>query len=129
MTIERIQPAGLSRPTTYTQVIAAGNTVYIAGQTALNARGELVGGDITAQATQVFENLKTALQAAGAEFTDLVKITIYVTDARYREAVGEVRHRYLGDTLPTSTFLVVAALARPDFLVEIDAIAVIDRVS
>ena len=126
MSIERIQPDGLSRPPTYTHVVKAGNTIYIAGQVAQDERGQIVGrGDFTAQATQVFENLKKALAAAGADFANLVKITVYVTDPRYREALAEVRSRYLGSALPASTLLVVAGLAQPDYLLEIEAVAVV----
>src|SRR5919199_2592579 len=127
MPLQRIQPPGLSKPPTYTHVIRAGNTVYIAGQTATDEQGQVVGkGDITAQATQVFENLGKALAAVGADFSRLVKITVYLTDARFREAVTQVRSRYLGQTLPASTLVVVAGLARPDLLVEIEGIAVVD---
>ena len=123
---ERIQPPGLSRPPTYTHVVKAGDTVYIAGQTPVDEQGQVVGrGDITAQTTQVFENIKKALTAAGADFSDLVKITVYVTDPRFRDALSEVRRRYLTDELPASTLVVVAGLANPDYLVEIEAIAVI----
>ena len=127
MSLERIQPAGLSKPPTYTHVIRAGNTVYIAGQTATDEQGQVVGkGDITAQTTQVFENLGKALAAVGADFSRLVKITVYLTDARFREAVAQVRSRYLGQTLPTSTLVVVAGLASPDLLVEVEAVAVVE---
>jgi enamine deaminase RidA (YjgF/YER057c/UK114 family) len=127
MPLERIQPAGLSKPATYTHVIKAGNTVYIAGQTASDAEGNVVGrGDITAQATQVFENLKAALASVGATFANLAAITVYVTDPRFREPLSAVRQKYLGDTLPTSTLVVVAGLANPDYLLEISAIAVLD---
>ena len=126
MSIERIQPDGLSRPPTYSHVVKAGNTVYIAGQVAQDEQGQIVGrGDITAQAVQVFENLKKALAAAGADFENLVKITVYVTDPRYREAVSEVRSRYLTGALPASTGLVVSGLAHPDYLLEIEAVAVV----
>jgi len=88
----------------------------------------LVGaGDFIAQATQVFENLGRALAAAGAGFSDLVKTTVYVTDPRYREALREVRDRYLdGNALPASTLVVVAGLALPEYLLEIEAVAVIE---
>lgn len=125
MPFERIQPDGLSRPAAYTHVIRAGETVYLAGQTATDEHGQVVSDDIQAQATQVFENLGRAIAAAGGTLADLVKITVYVTHPSYRQAVGEVRRRYLGDALPTSTFLVVAGLADPRYLVEVDAIAVI----
>ena len=127
MSLERIQPTGLSRPANFSQVIRAGNTVYISGQTATDERGEVVGSDITTQATQVFENLKAALGSVGATFADVAKITILITDARFRDAVVDVRRRYAVDALPTSTLMVVAGLADPRYLVEIEAIAVVDR--
>jgi enamine deaminase RidA (YjgF/YER057c/UK114 family) len=105
----------------------AGNTVYIAGQVAQDERGQIVGaGDFAAQATQVFENLKKALAAAGADFTNLVKITTFLTDPRFREPLTEVRNRYLRDPLPTSTLVVVAGLALPEYLIEIEGVAVVD---
>ena len=126
MPLERIQPDGLSKPPTYTHVIKAGNTIYLAGQTPQDENGQAVGrGDITAQAVKVFENIKTALASAGAGFGDLVKITVYITDPRYREAVGEVRRRYIGNELPASTLVVVAGLANPDYLLEIEGVAVV----
>jgi 2-iminobutanoate/2-iminopropanoate deaminase len=126
MALERIQPQGLAKPGTYSHVIKAGNTVYIAGQTATDAQGNVVGrGDITAQSVQVFENLKAALASVGGTFADVASITVYITDARYRDPMREVRTRYLGDKLPTSTLLVVAGLADPEYLLEISAIAVV----
>jgi enamine deaminase RidA (YjgF/YER057c/UK114 family) len=101
--------------------------VYVAGQTATDEQGQVVGkGDITAQATQVFENLKKALASANADFSHVVKTTIFLTDPRFREPLSEVRQRYLGNNLPTSTLVTVAALATPDLLIEIEAIAVVD---
>lgn len=128
MAVQRIQPDGLSSPPAYSQVVKAGNTIYIAGQVAQNERGEIVGaGDFVAQANQVFENLKTALAAGGAGFGDLVKITTYLTDPRYREALRDVRSTYLGSTPPpASTLVVVAGLAQPEYLLEIEAIAVVE---
>ena len=128
MAVERIQPDGLATPPTYSHVVKAGNTIYIAGQVAQDERGDLVGaGDFVAQATQVFENLGKALAAAGAGFEHLVKTTVYVTDPRYRELLRDVRSRYLGsDALPASTLVVVAGLALPEYLLEIEAVAVVE---
>jgi enamine deaminase RidA (YjgF/YER057c/UK114 family) len=127
MPIERIQPAGMAKPAAYSQVVRVGNTVYVAGQTSTNEQGQLVGvGDIRAQAVQVYENLKKALAAVDGTLENLVKITVYVTDARYRDAVAEVRTEYLGGTVPASTLVVVAGLARPEFLLEIEGVAVVD---
>ena len=123
---ERIQPPGLPRPPTYNHVVKTGNTIYLAGQVPQDESGQVVGrGDITAQATQVFENVGKALAAGGATFADLVKITVYITDSRYREPVGEVRRRYIQSDFPASTLVVVAGLALPEYLLEIEGIAVI----
>jgi enamine deaminase RidA (YjgF/YER057c/UK114 family) len=126
--LERFQPDGLVNLPLFTQVVKAGNTVYIAGQTALDANGHVVGlDDISAQTTQVFENLEIALVAAGANFSNLVKLTIYATDARYLQPIAAVRRHYLGSPDPApSTFVVISALARPELLVEIEAIAVLE---
>lgn len=128
MPLERIQPQGLKNFPLFTHVIKTGNTIYIAGQVALDQDGQLVGrGDVTAQATQVFENLKKALAAAGAEFSNLVKITVYATDAGFLQEIAAVRRQYLGSPDPvTSTFIVVSGLALPGLLLEIDGIAVLE---
>lgn len=98
--------------------------VFIAGQVAQDANGNVVGpGDFPAQATQVFENLKRALAAASLDFKNLVKVTIYITDARYRDPLRDINRHYIPTDKPVSTLLVVAALARPEYLIEIDAVA------
>lgn len=128
MGVERIQPDGLATPPTYSHVVKAGNTIYIAGQVSQDEQGNLVGaGDFVAQANQVFENLGKALASAGAGFRDLVKTNVYVTDPRYRELLRDVRNRYLDSAaLPTSTLVVVAGLALPEYLLEIEAVAVVE---
>jgi enamine deaminase RidA (YjgF/YER057c/UK114 family) len=127
MSREYIQPTDLHTAPTYTPTVKAGNTIYVAGQTAVDEAGNVVGkGDITAQATQVMENLGKALRAGGADYSNLVKITAYITDPRFREPVAAVRAKYLKDPKPASTLVVCAGLASPDYLVEIEGIAVID---
>jgi reactive intermediate/imine deaminase len=127
MSVQRIDVAGLRKSPVYAHVVKAGNTIYVAGQVAQDENGLVVGrGDITAQATQVFENLKRALQAAGADFSNVVKITIFLTDPRFREPLGKVRAQYIRDPLPASTLVTVAGLAEPDFLIEIEAVAVVE---
>lgn len=128
MPIERIQPHGLQGSPLYTHVVKAESTVYIGGQIAVDHASQIVGrGDVAAQATQVSENLQTALAAAGAAWSHLVTITVYATDAGFRDPIRDVRRRYLGSPDPVaSTFVVVAGLALPELLVEIDAIAVLD---
>lgn len=111
----------------YSIGVQAGSTLWISGQVALKD-GAYVGlDDIEAQTVQVFENLKEVLAAAGAGFDALVDTTTYTTDRAHLLPINDVRGRYLtGLVPPTSTLLVVAGLARPEFLVEIAAVAVLD---
>jgi enamine deaminase RidA (YjgF/YER057c/UK114 family) len=125
-----INPEGLSKPIGFTHVVVTSGerTIYIAGQVALNAKGEVVGKkDLKAQTEQVFENLKTALAAAGCTFNNLVKITTFVVNYT-PDAVPvfrEIRSKYISaEHPPASTFVGVQALAREDYLIEIEAIAV-----
>jgi 2-iminobutanoate/2-iminopropanoate deaminase len=101
--------------------------IFVAGQLSSNEKGEMVGkGDMRAQLRQVCENVKSALAAAGATMDDIVQTSTFVTDwAKFREAL-DVRQEYLGKSLPTSTTVQVTALANPDFMVEISAIAMIE---
>ena len=116
-------------PAGYSQVVEArgGRTLYISGQIALDASGNVVGsGDFTAQAKQVFANLKTRLDEAGASFNDVVKLNFYLTDASSLQIVRDVRDIYVNrENPPASTLVVVKQLVRPDLLVEVDAIAVV----
>ena len=124
-----LQPESIPDPRPrYSQgILAEGKRLlFIAGQTAVDAGGNVVGkGDAAAQAEQVLKNMKAVLDEAGASFADLVKITTYITDARYRDDINPARLKYMGDHPPGSTLVVVAGLANPDFLVEIEAIAVL----
>ena len=127
MAIERIQPEGLSRPTAYTHVVRAGNTVYIAGQTATDASGNLVGlGDVEAQAAQVYGNIRRALASVGADFSNLVKVNTYLTREEDIEGYRRARATHLNRDLPASTLVVISRLANPDFLIEIEAVAALD---
>jgi len=128
--IKRTNPPELSKPTGYTHVVEAtgGKTVYISGQIALDKDGKAVGaGDMKAQAEQVFKNLQAALAAAGATFKDVVKMNTYTTDMSQAPAIREVRARYFGDVTPASTLVQVVHLARPEFLLEIEVIAVVPQ--
>lgn len=128
-TANLINPETIHRPTGYSHVaeVTAGRPVYISGQVALDARGALVGpGDIGAQARQVFENLKAALQAVGAGFDQVVKLNYYLVDASQLPAVREVRDEYVNQRrLPASTAVEVRRLFREDLLIEVEAVAVI----
>jgi enamine deaminase RidA (YjgF/YER057c/UK114 family) len=127
----RINPPGLLTPRGYTHVVTAsgGRTVYISGQVSANAKGEVVGkGDLKAQTAQVFENLKIALAAAGAAPKDVVKTNIYAVNFKPGDipAIRDVRNAFFaGVEPPASTLVGVTALASPDWLIEIEVIAVV----
>lgn len=109
-------------------VVAEGKRmIFIAGQLSRDSQGNVVGkGDMRVQLRQVGENVKAALEAAGASLSDLVKTTTYVTDIEAFFKHVDVRMEYFGAALPTSTTVEVRRLADPDFLVEIEAIAMTD---
>ncbi|MGI8779946.1 MAG: RidA family protein [Solirubrobacteraceae bacterium] len=131
MTLELINPEGLPTPASYTQVIAATGSrlVFVAGQVADDAQGNLVGpGDVAAQAHQVFANVGRALAAAGAGPEQVTKITIYVVHHRpeYLPDISQARMAVFGDHKPADTLVGVEALAEPGYLIEVEAIAVVD---
>lgn len=98
--------------------------LFIAGQTATARDGSVVGiGDIEAQSRKVFENLAAVLKEAGLSYGNLVQTTTYLTDRSHREGYSRVRGELLDREPPTSTLLIVSGLARPEFLIEIEAIA------
>lgn len=104
-----------------------GRLLYIAGQVARDAAGEVFGkGDIRVQARQVFENLRQVLQAAGGDLADLLKITTYLTRIEDFPVVAEIRQGFFPGELPASTLIIVASLAQPDLLIEVEGIAAID---
>ena len=108
------------------QAVVAGNTVYVRGQVGTDFDGNLVGlGDPRAQTEQAMRNVKQLLEEAGSDLSHIVKTTTYITDPRFREEVyGEIG-KWLKGVFPISTGLVVVALAQPQWLMEIDVIAVI----
>jgi enamine deaminase RidA (YjgF/YER057c/UK114 family) len=127
-----VNPPTLVKPTGYTHVVIApdGRTVYIAGQVAFDSAGAVVGqGDFTAQAEQVYRNLEHALQSVGGSMADLVKTTTFITDIKNLPALREVRSRRLSKTPPpANTLLEVSGLARPELLIEIEAVAILSRI-
>jgi enamine deaminase RidA (YjgF/YER057c/UK114 family) len=108
------------------QAVVAGDTIYLRGQIGqdLDTAANVAVGDVAAQAEQAMANVDTLLREAGSALADIVKITIYLVDPRYRQAVYRVVGRWLKGVFPVSTGIVVSALARPEWLVEIDVIAV-----
>ena len=128
---EYLKPKGLSINPAYSHVAVASGTrtIYIAGQVAIDEKGAVVGaGDIGAQTEQVMRNLGKCLEAAGASFEHVVKITTYVVNYKpeLRAAIGKARSSFFGDRPPPASTLVgVSALAAPEWLIEIEAIAVV----
>jgi reactive intermediate/imine deaminase len=111
----------------YSHAARAGNTLYIAGQIAQDAAGNTVGrGDMEAQATQVFTNLKNIVEEAGGSLGDIVKMTTLLTHFASVETYRSVRNRFFADPMPPNTLMIIESLASPDFLIEVEAIAVLD---
>jgi enamine deaminase RidA (YjgF/YER057c/UK114 family) len=129
--IHRINPPGLNNSPAYTQVVTAkpGTVIWISGQVAVNAKGELEGkGDLKAQANQAWENVRLALMGSGATFRDVVKVTTYVVNYKpsMRDDLRAARLRAMGAGAPPAATLVgVQSLASEDWLVEIEVTAVI----
>lgn len=121
-------PEGVAPASAYTHVVmGSGRFVAISGQLALDEDGEPVGeGDAAAQARQVFENLRRCLASAGATFDDVVKLTYFVTDMAHMPAVRSARDAFLDpERLPAASAVQVVSLVRPEFLMEIEAFAVV----
>ncbi|MGY2000453.1 RidA family protein [Streptomyces rochei] len=121
-------PEGVAPAAQYTHVVlGTGTFVAVSGQLALDEDGKVVGeGDAEAQARQVFENLRRCLAAAGASFNDVVKLTFFVTDMAHMSAIRAARAEHIpDDRLPAASAVQVAALVRPEFLMEIEALAVV----
>lgn len=129
MAMKTLNPPNMATPrNSYSQVSIAGpgRLVSIAGQTALDEQSKVVGvGDIRAQTRCVFENIKRGVEAAGGTLSDVVSLLLFTTDIRYSREISEVRGEVFGASFPPSTMVQVAALARPELLIEITATAVI----
>ena len=129
MALRFVNPPTLAAPPGYTHVVVAagGRTIYVSGQVALDASGQVVGrGDVAAQARQVLENLRLALNAVGAELSNVVKLTTFVTDmASGRAAFRAARDAVISQNPPASTLVEVSRLFRDEFLIEVEAIAVL----
>ena len=123
---EPIQPKELPRPEPYALGYKVGNTVWVAGQTAVGDDGKIVGlGDPKAQAACIFRRLGLILRDAGASPQDVTFIRTYLTDMRYQPVVREERAKFFQGHRPASTSVQVVALAQPEFLMEIEVFAVL----
>lgn len=127
--IQYINPEGLMKSPAFSQVVTTqgnGKTIYIGGQNAVNDKGELVGkGDLGVQTEQVMQNLQIAIEACGATFENLVKLTIFIVQGQNIMQGFQASQKYLGHVKnpPAITGLFVSALARPEYLVEVEAVA------
>jgi 2-iminobutanoate/2-iminopropanoate deaminase len=119
--------SGLSEPIShYTDAVRAGDLLFVSGVVPVDEEGRLVGGDdVAAQARQVFTNMGRVLEAAGAAFADVVKVTVFLTDVDDRPLINPVRQEVFGDTRPASTLVEVPRLAIPGARIEVEAVAVV----
>lgn len=133
MNVEYANPSQLCPTYGWTHVasVTGGKTIYISGQVGINERGEVVGkGDMKAQTEQAFRNIEVALHAAGATFKDVVKTSLFVVGLRPEHVpiIREVRSRYVSsENPPVSTLVGVQALVGPDWMIEIEAMAVVQE--
>ena len=124
---EEFMIPGMAEPVShFTHVVRAGRIVFVSGCVATDGAGRLVGGnDVVAQARQTHENIKRCLTAAGATFGDICKVTVFLRDINDREKVNTVRKEYFGAHRPASTLVEISRLVRDEYLIEIEATAVI----
>jgi len=124
---EEYRAAGLPEPIShYTDAVRAGDLLFLSGCVPVDGEGRLVGGDdVVAQARQVFANVGAILEAGGATFADVVKVTVYLTDIADRVRINPVRQELFGDARPASTLVEVSALAIPGAKLEVEAVALI----
>ena len=127
MAMEAINEVGglCPPPEPYSYAIRAGDTLYLAGQVALDKAGEVVGSTVAEQATQVWENIERVLLAAGSSIQDVAKVTYYMRDIRELSEEMEIRREvFAGRPLPAVTAVQAAALGLPGLMMEVDVVAV-----
>lgn len=108
--------------------VSNGHLIMLAGQVATDAEGRTVGGsDIKDQARRVYENIQAALEAAGAGMEDVIRLTVYLTDQASIPGSMEARREWFSPPYPASTLLIVSGLAKPEWLIEIDAVAFVEE--
>jgi 2-iminobutanoate/2-iminopropanoate deaminase len=120
---QEIRVEGLNEPIShYTDAVRFGDFLFISGVAPLDAAGRVPTADVAGQAELVFQNLKKVLDAAGAGFRDVLKVTVYLTDVGDRTKINPVRQRHFGDVRPASTLIGVNELAVPGMKIEIEAV-------
>lgn len=127
--IEKFSAVGMFDPPTYSQgikVSEAGTVLFLAGQVAYDKDGSVKhAGDFKGQAREVFRCIKSLVETAGGRMDNIVKLNTYLTDIRYRADLVPIREEFLGKKGPASTLVQVSALAHPDWLIEVEAVAVV----
>ncbi len=120
---EEYRISGLNPPIShYADAVRFGDLVFLSGLAPTDAQLNVVGDDAAAQAEQLFANMRRVLDAIGATFADILKVTVYLTDVDDRTAINPIRQKYFADSRPASTLVGVAALALPGMKIEIDAV-------
>lgn len=129
MAKQKLAPEGMAKPSgPFSSGVRSGRLVFVAGQVAVDGEGKTVGkGDIGAQTRQVLTNIGKVLAAGGASFADVVKVTVFVTELENLAALQAVRPEFFSEPYPASTLVKVAQLINPDWLVEIEAIAMVEE--
>jgi reactive intermediate/imine deaminase len=128
MTRKELRVDGLAPPIShYCDAVRFGDLLFISGVPPTDAAGRVVSDDVAAQARQVFLNMKLVLDAAGASFADILKVTVYLLDVDDRRKINPVRQEFFGDARPASTLIGVSQLAIPGMKVEIEAVAGLRR--
>lgn len=124
-TRQEIRVEGAAEPIShYTDAVRFGDLLFVSGVAAFDGDGNVVGkGDPVTQTRVILQNIRDALQAVGADMCDVLKVTVFLTDIGDRAAINPVRKEFFGDAKPASTLFEVSALAVPDMLVEIEAVA------
>ena len=127
--IEQYAARGVYDPPAYSQAVkvtGAETTLYLAGQVAYDANGNAAhAGDFKAQARAALQALRAQVEAGGGTMADIVKVNTYLTDIRHRADFGPIREEFFGKKMPASTMVGVAALAAPEFMIEVEAVAVL----
>lgn len=127
MAVKRSNPSALANPPGYSHVVKDGKTVYVAGQLARDSEGEIVGvGDFSAQAEQVFNNVRGALESVGSNMNSIMKMNVFMTHCEDIPAYRVIRPKFVPDVaLPVSTLILCSGLADPDFRIEVEVIATV----
>jgi 2-iminobutanoate/2-iminopropanoate deaminase len=120
---QEIRVAGLSEPIShYTDAVRFGDFLFVSGVAPLNDAGRVASEDVVGQTEQIFENMKKILDAAGAKFADVLKVTVFLTDVSDRTKINPVRQRFFGSARPASTLIGVRELAIPGMKIEVEAV-------